>query len=409
MSIQQGCLMFGDRIVIPTTLQAAVLRDLHNGHPGISRMKMLARDYCYWPNVDKHMEDMVNSCRKCQESAKNPVKTTLSSWPTETVPWSRIHADYAGPINGKMFLVVVDACSKWPEIVEMSSSTSSATLKELRRMFTQYGYPETLVTDNGTQFTSKDFSEFCSRNGIKHVRTPPFHPQSNGQVERFVDTFKRALQKLRGEGTIQESIQTFLFNYRRTPCPSVPGGRSPAEVFLGRRLRSTLTMLKPNKTEVRRHDEKMEEQFNLHHGARERTFEPGDPVWVRDYRDGHPKWTPGQILNKHGRCVYDITVQNQIWRRQANQLRKRKNRRDVPMVLDDIPLLPCQQERRPTQTNGSNQLDNLPSDSQVPTIPTSSDLVSRPIRNRRPPSRLNVDPKKKTYAAVVRLRREVLE
>lgn len=172
---------------------------------------------------------------------------------------------------------------------DLTSTTSTATLNQLRRIFAQFGYPQALVTDNGTQFTSKDFSEFCTKNGIKLIRTLPFHPQSNGQVERYVDTFKRTLQKLRGEGSTQEAIQTFLFNYRQTPCTSVPGGRSPAEAFIGRRLRSKLTMLKPQDTMERQYNEKMEHQFNRHHGAQTRRFEPGGLVWVRDYREGSPK------------------------------------------------------------------------------------------------------------------------
>ena len=149
----------------------------------------------------------------------------------KTIPWSRIHIDYAGPLHGKMYLVVVDAFSKWPEIIEMA----------LQRIFAQFGLPETIVSENGTQFTSTVFQEYCAENAIKHVRSPPFHPQSNGQAERFVDTFKRALIKLRNDGTYKESLQTFLFSYRTTPCASSPNGLSPAENFLGRQLRSVLS------------------------------------------------------------------------------------------------------------------------------------------------------------------------
>ncbi|KHJ97228.1 integrase core domain protein [Oesophagostomum dentatum] len=95
-------------------------------------------------------------------------------------------------MNGKMFLVIVDAYSKWPEIIEMTSTTSLATIRDSTRLFAQFGNPETIVSDNGSQFASREFAEFCNSNGITHVRSPPFHPQSNGQAERFVDTFKRA-------------------------------------------------------------------------------------------------------------------------------------------------------------------------------------------------------------------------
>ena len=95
-----------------------------------------------------------------------------------------------------MFLIVVDDFSKWPEVVQMRTSTTIATIKELGRIFAQQGYPKVLVSDNGTQFTAKEFQDYCQRNGIQHIRSPPYQPHCNGQAERFVDTFKRTLRKL---------------------------------------------------------------------------------------------------------------------------------------------------------------------------------------------------------------------
>ncbi|KHJ97813.1 integrase core domain protein [Oesophagostomum dentatum] len=129
-----------------------------------------------------------------------PAKTVLNSWATETKPWDRIHIDYAGPLDGKMYLVVVDANSKWPEVFEMSSSSTAATLREIRMLFARFGNPRVIVSDNGTQFTATEFQEFCKKQGIDHVRSPPFHPQSNGQAERFVDILKRTLQKIKEGG-----------------------------------------------------------------------------------------------------------------------------------------------------------------------------------------------------------------
>ncbi|PIO55964.1 integrase core domain protein, partial [Teladorsagia circumcincta] len=114
-------------------------------------------------------------------------------------PWIRVHADFAGPMNGRFYLILVDAYSKWPEIVQMSSISSTATIQKMKDFFARFGSPTTLVTDNGTQFTCSQFALFCRSRGINHIRIPPFHPQSNEQAERFVDTFKRGLAKLKGE------------------------------------------------------------------------------------------------------------------------------------------------------------------------------------------------------------------
>ncbi|EYC42562.1 hypothetical protein Y032_0526g2934 [Ancylostoma ceylanicum] len=89
----------------------------------------------YRTNITKDIEDYVRGCRNCQEVAKAPLKTELFSWPNEKQPWSRVHIDYAGPLNGMMFLVIVDAHSKWSEIIEMTSTTSAATIRQLTRLF----------------------------------------------------------------------------------------------------------------------------------------------------------------------------------------------------------------------------------------------------------------------------------
>ena len=89
-----------------------------------------------------------------------------------------------------MFLIVVDAHSKWQEVIQMSSITTSKTVEALQVLFAKYGLPEQLVSDNGPQFTSEDFSQFMRMNGIKHIRSAPYHPSSNGLAECFVQTFK---------------------------------------------------------------------------------------------------------------------------------------------------------------------------------------------------------------------------
>ncbi|PIO53816.1 integrase core domain protein, partial [Teladorsagia circumcincta] len=204
----ENCLLTASRIVIPRSLQRRVLHTLHKAHPGQTRMKMLARRYVYWPTLDNDIEQLVRNCSKCASVAKDLVKAELCSWPKPNSPWIRVHADFAGPMNGRFYLILVDAYSKWPEIVQITSISSTATIQVMKGIFAKFGNPTTLVTDNGTQFTSSQFALFCRSRGINHNRTPPFHPQSNGQAERFVDTFKRGLAKLKGEEPTVDALQT---------------------------------------------------------------------------------------------------------------------------------------------------------------------------------------------------------
>lgn len=201
---------------------------------------------------------------RCASVAKAPTKTTLSSWPAASKSWSRIHIDYAGPFLGKKFLVVVDACSKWPEIFIQQQTTASHTIARLRELFARFGVPDVLVSDNGTQFKSNSFNEFCAINGVKHLHSPPYHPQSNGQAERFVDTFKRALLKSKGEELTPDALQTFLQCYRTTPNAALPNQSTPAEQMFGRKIRIPLDLMRSSaNTITAERNTKMERTFNV--------------------------------------------------------------------------------------------------------------------------------------------------
>ena len=118
-----GILLFAERVVVPVKLQNRVLKQIHDGHQGINRMKTLARGYVYWPDMDKQLEELVKSCTKCQLVAKSPRKTNLYSWPIPESPWSRLYIDFAGPINGQHYLILVDIYSKWLEVFHMNNPT----------------------------------------------------------------------------------------------------------------------------------------------------------------------------------------------------------------------------------------------------------------------------------------------
>ncbi|EGT45549.1 hypothetical protein CAEBREN_25839 [Caenorhabditis brenneri] len=400
--IVHKCVMFGERIIIPTKLRNRVLRMLHRAHPGIVRMKKLARSFVYWPSIDSEIEKIVKSCDQCAAVAKDPTKNTLCSWPLTTAPWQRVHVDYAGPLNGKYYLVMVDSYSKWPEVHMTSSISTSATVKLFQQTFSQFGVPETLVTDNGPQFTSNAFNNFCVAQGITHVRSPPYHPQSNGQAERFVDSLKRALGKLKGEETDDAALKLFLQSYRSTPCDSSPNQASPAENFIGRRIRTFLNQLLPTADPISSdRNESMELQFNRHHGARTKEFGPTEKVYVKDYRNlSTPTWIPGTILRRIGQTLYSVRVDGNLsWKRHANQLRPRGSSplTDTPMDMIDSP-----QNLDESQTRADSDVSSVPSPvpvtCPVPTTTTPSPAVPRrSSRATGPPSRLVMDPTKKTY------------
>jgi hypothetical protein len=150
LSVDQGCLLWGTRVVIPPKYQSRLLEEMHEDHPGIVRMKGRARMYLWFPGIDFEIETMVRSCSSCQSMQKDLPPPPLIPWSFPQNAWQRIHIDFADH-GKKTYLIVVDAYSKWIDAVEMNNITSSQTIKELRRLFAMFGLPEVLVSDNGPQ------------------------------------------------------------------------------------------------------------------------------------------------------------------------------------------------------------------------------------------------------------------
>ena len=149
LSVQDGCLLWGSRVVVPATVRVKVMEELHETHPGISRMKSLARQYVWWPGMDADLECKVKECSACQAAQKSPPCMPLHPWEWPHKPWLRIHADYAGPFQGKMLLILVDAHSKWMDVHITSPATSAVTIEKMRSSFATLGLLEIMVTDNG--------------------------------------------------------------------------------------------------------------------------------------------------------------------------------------------------------------------------------------------------------------------
>ena len=199
-------------------------------------MKSLARSYVSWPNMDNDLENKVRTCNNCQINRKNPPEAPLHPWEWPSRPWERIRVYYAGPFFGKMFLIMVDAYSKWLEVHPTNVATSRATIEKLRSTFAIHGLPKTIVSDNGSNFCSEEFEEFLAKNGIHHRRTAPYHPASNGLAERAVQTFKEGMKKMSKKESLESRVSRFLFKYRITPHSTT--GIAPAEMLMSRKPRS---------------------------------------------------------------------------------------------------------------------------------------------------------------------------
>ena len=338
LSVQDGCILWGNRVIIPQPGRERVLQALHESHPGIARMKSFARAFAWWPNMDIDIELMVKRCENCQQTQAMPAKEPLHPWSWPNRPWSRLHIDYAGPFMGKMFLIVVDAHSKWLEVIPVSAATSTITIEKLRQIFATHGLPDKVISDNGTCFTSSEFANFMKKNGIRHSTTAPYHPSSNGLAERAVRTFKEAMKKA-ASGTIETKISRFLFRYRNTPHSTT--GISPAELLLGRKMKTHLENMRPDiASRVSDRQEKQKIAHDQH--ARHRPFCVGEDVYAKNFASSKEKWLHGKIVAQSGPVSYRVKLDDgRVCSRHADHIRKRASAPNATMTSTSM-------ERQPT-------------------------------------------------------------
>ncbi|GBN11788.1 Uncharacterized protein K02A2.6 [Araneus ventricosus] len=350
-------------------------------------MKALARSFVYWKNIDKDIKEAVRKYVYCARHKIDPAKAKVHYWEYPSMSWERIHIDFTGPIFEHMFLLIVDAHSKWLEVYPMKVTTTKKTTECLRDSFARFGLPRVLVSDNGSQFTSYVFQRFMQGNGIKHRTSAPFKPSSNGQAERSVDTLKQSLRAMRKyEGIIQQKLSTFLIQYRK--APNATTNHSPAMLFLKTEIRTRIDLLLPElKSRVQDRIRKGVFEF------RDRKFDIGDKVAVRIYRAANSKWKFGKIVNGDGVFHYTVEVQGTLVRRLVDQIR--------PQAENPSSQVPNEQQG-PSSTSAVLSTDvpahdsppsdvQLDSSSRSPPVPSSPRQVPRRSgRIRRPPKRLDL-------------------
>ena len=245
-------------------------------------------------------------------------------WPKTDQPWSRIYVDFAGQMEDVYYLIVVDSYTKWPEVLRCKRPTTGVAITFLHELFARFGVVDCLVSDNGTQFTSSDFKEFCDTFQIKHITTPPYHPRSNGLAERFVDTLKRALKKAPGTPS-EKALQQFLQVYWITPNPSTPDATLPAETMFARKIRPVFEKLLPKQASLGRTTTVPIKRYN-----------PGDKVFFKAYSNNTSFWELGKIDKRIGNTTYIILGPTATHKRHLNQIRRRR--------LDDPGCTPQDEE-----------------------------------------------------------------
>lgn len=311
LAVSKGLIYWGHRVVLPETVRALILRELHDTHPGMTAMKRLARTLFWYPGLDHDIEKLVQSCQQCVQCWAMPAEQVPSSWPKTNKRWSRLHIDYAGPVEGHMILVVVDAETKWIEAVPLKTASAETTVEVLRGIFARFGLPHTVVSDNGPQFNSSVTERFFKDNHVCHVTSAPYYPQSNGLAERAVRTIKEGIKKNK-HGSLLTRISKFLLRYRTKPTRD---GKSPAEMLLGFQPRTRLSAHFPEEEVTR------DPTVSRPPAPLSQIFSPGAPVWSRQYNQAGQRWLPGTVTSTRGRRIVTVDTAGGVQRRHVDQVR----------------------------------------------------------------------------------------
>ena len=365
LSVELGCITWGCRVIIPSKLRSTVLEMLHVTHLGMSGMKTLARSYLYWPRINSEIEQLASTCKSCGKHGKSLPSLTEHPWTKPTMPWQRVHIDYAGPFFNKMWLVVYDAYTRWPEVIKMNKdTTSAATIRALREIFSRNGLPFVIVSDNGTNFTSDEFEKFLSSNNIRHLKTGTYHPKSNGCCERFVGTFKSAMKKMYEDcKDINKNLANFLIRYRNTPHSVT--GTPPAEAMFKRSLRSRLHQITPlDQQKVDSMDIEKEQAVLDSSRIRNRQFEEQQDVYVQP--TAKDTWKEGVIEKRLGESnMYEVQFGGRKVVKHADQIKKR--------------LRPMLQRKKPTLYSPPGNLETSNSHVQLNVSPLHNSPVRGPL------------------------------
>ena len=226
LSVHNQVLLYGGRIVVPPALQKETLQAIHEGHQGIVHCRLRIKRSVWWPGISTQVTEMISNCKLCAKE-QQPQREPLMPSPLPEYPWHIVGSDLF-QIKNTHYLLIVDYFSRFPEVVRLPSTTTSAVIHAMKGVFARHGLPEMIRSDNSPQYSSQEFDDFAKSYNFKHVTSSPRYPQSNGLAERMVKTVKKLIT------LSPQDPQKVLLSYRTTPLSWC--GHSPAELLMGRQL-----------------------------------------------------------------------------------------------------------------------------------------------------------------------------
>ena len=322
LSIENGLLTCGSRILVPHEMRTEMLQYIHEGHQGKERCLLRARNTVFWPKITYDIQELIERCIICQEHGKSQsiIGTTQELPP---FPWHTLATDifYWKRMD---FLIVADVFSKYFLVRKLANSSSAAVCAEIATIVTELGLPHIIRSDKGPCYNSKEFQQLLQRYNITHHTSSPHHPRSNGFVERMVGVAKKLMDKA---GSEDKPWISGLYDYRVTPQSGSTASplqlitqHTPREKDLPQLL-STLgaqEMYETHQELIRRQQHKPEKNYI--------ELTPGMAVWVQHRQN--TSWEPATVVSQGSSNSYWIMQENgtdqpRVYRRTRTMLKIR--------------------------------------------------------------------------------------
>ena len=371
----------GQRLVVPAVIRKDMLTMIHSTHIGVEGCIRRARDSLYWPGMGTEIKEYIQRCGVCLAHRSSPGKEPILQHEVPERPWSKVGMDLC-EFHGRTLLVIVDYYSNFIEVDRVNKTTTTGVTKILKSMFSRYGVPDQIMSDNGPQFASAEFATFAKQWGFEHITSSPRYPQSNGKAENAVKTIKMLFSKCQDS---RQSEFLALLDWRNTPSEGME--TSPAQRFLGRRCRTRLpiveSLLTPNYPTqadgLALHRRKRKQQFYYNQHTKElKDIQPGKVVQMR--LPGETTWSSGECIQLVGPRSYKVRVGSKVYIRNRRQLIPTEQPLEenwVPEILD--------QNMEQKDKNLVDETVNQPPESET-VSPPKTPALRRSERVRRAPS-----------------------
>ena len=381
ISIHNGILFKSQRVIVPKAMRPEMLSRIHSSHQGVASCLRKAKDIVFWPGMNSEIKALVERCSTCAEFQARNASQPMQSHEIPTFPWSKVATDLF-TLSGKNYITVVDYFSDFVEVTELEDTTSRAVIQALKEQFSRHGIPDTVVSDNGSQYSSQEFHEFSLSWEFNHVTSSPHYSKSNGKAESAVKAVKLLFKKAKRDG---QDPWLALLDYRNTPTEGI--GTSPTASSL---LRPEVSAHSTEKLEWKRRKAKF---YHNRHSKQLPELEIGQEVRMAPLRKNQT-WKQATCVEKLSDRSYVVQSGNETIRRNRQFLRpavepatvekqstnvgtpeSRENRKEMPRV----PELPA----KPTGPEQGSADGSVAEDTKA-TLSASQKTRTRSIR---PPSR----------------------